>query len=1290
MSKKYSSVMLSSTFIDLEAHRKAARTILGRSGFHPEVMETNGPQAGKNVLGQSLQMVDNCSAYILILGARYGTPPDDPESNPDALSLTELEFNHAEKSGKPILVYEMSDMHPVPKGVRESDALAEKLEVFRLRARKINGKEPERVYEVFDSEADFISKLGPDVHALREAIEEPSLMQDFGDAGSNLDRLGLRAAPALAAVPNYPKSHEFVGRVKELAELSSWCSENDPKPMMVINAIGGTGKSILTWSWLEQHAPHERFAGRFWYSFYERGAEMSDFCRHALAYIEGNDPGRLPPQDFADRLVSALQSAPWLMVLDGVERLLVQYHSSNAAQRENERGQKPKDGRDPRETFSKEDGDLLHRLSDCDPSKLLLTTRMIPKALLNNSQDYISTVRPKQLEGLSDEDALAFMTDLKVRGDAERIQRFLRRECDNHPLTLGAIAGLVLEYPADPGNFDKWRNDPDHGGQLNLGELDLTNRQNHILSFAVGSLNDTSRKVLSQIALWQHGIAYATLRDTNPLRPKKPVNPNHPNSSLLSSKRMGESERKYHNDLKAWQNSDGVRNADAALTTSIKDLKRRGLLQFDESEKRYDLHPVVRSVAFVLTDENERKEVGQSVVDHLTSADRGPWQEAKSIADVEQGVDIVITYQILGEVELACYSLQGVLYDVLFRKLDALQHIEMLVSPFFPNGWLAGTAVEKTPNALFLIGAAISALRERDPSVALELGHQMLEKAFELDNVWLVSPNLDTYCALCDDNLAFAELNTLIEYIEKIRTLEEKNLASDLDALTGTDYQKYVNAIKSGQDERADLLYDLIDLELKEDRNNELFLMFLPWRIIHQTQRKNFRNDEIEKLTELVFTSDEKRTQELMYTALGEWHLAQENYKKAEENFSIAYRMAQESGRFNARDYACICLTKLRDGQEFDAKAIALALSNKPKALSVLPQIWKELGEHERAIETALVAHERYAGEGEPYVDRFPLIQIRALLEELGEPLPEIPRYDPKKHRPYHWEAAAITFIDRIEKSRAEKEEARKERPLPVVMRARDLLRTPSAPKDYQAFYDGIVKSIRKPGKGKGGKTIDWPFSPLVPGPWISLPSRKLSNLSAALSDASEVVLRELKIEAARAIKLPFYKDALLVEGAFSRAGKLYAIHRAILTCSEILPLNGRSEGIHELNRRILKNLDTVESKDYLRFYCSAVRGEEGRFRIIEEREPEIGLSEDIAVTRLEESMQDEDGDRQTFAATVLYSNAVFLAKFSVGSSGSVDMLDDDPIAADLDIKKELFDDTGRLQLLGETAPDLF
>jgi hypothetical protein len=49
-------------------------------------------------------------------------------------------------------------------------------------------------------------------------------------------------------------------------------------------AIGGMGKSALTWKWFNQIAPNEMkpLAGRLWWSFYESDADFENFLIRAL------------------------------------------------------------------------------------------------------------------------------------------------------------------------------------------------------------------------------------------------------------------------------------------------------------------------------------------------------------------------------------------------------------------------------------------------------------------------------------------------------------------------------------------------------------------------------------------------------------------------------------------------------------------------------------------------------------------------------------------------------------------------------------------------------------------------------------------------------------------------------------------------------------------------------------------------------------------------------------------------------------------------------------------------
>ncbi len=152
---------------------------------------------------------------------------------------------------------------------------------------------------------------------------EPKVTQRQTKPSSKRDT--LPRPPAFRAVPRYASAHQFLGRKEELAKLSTWASSSNPKPLFLLEAIGGSGKSLLTWQWINHRAPEVRsdWAGRFWYSFYEKDAVMAQFCREALAYMTGEPMETLRKTeilDLGDKLIEELTARPWLVVMDGLER----------------------------------------------------------------------------------------------------------------------------------------------------------------------------------------------------------------------------------------------------------------------------------------------------------------------------------------------------------------------------------------------------------------------------------------------------------------------------------------------------------------------------------------------------------------------------------------------------------------------------------------------------------------------------------------------------------------------------------------------------------------------------------------------------------------------------------------------------------------------------------------------------------------------------------------------------------------------------------------------------------
>lgn len=123
--------------------------------------------------------------------------------------------------------------------------------------------------------------------------------------------------------------------------------------------------------------------------------------------------------------------------------------------------------------------------------------------------------------------------------------------------------------------------------------------------------------------------------------------------------------------------------------------------------------------------------------------------------------------------------------------------------------------------------------------------------------------------------------------------------------------------------------------------------------------------------------------------------------------------------------------------------------------------------------------------------------------------------------------------------------------------------------------------------------------------------------------------------------------------------------------------LNGTSPPIHEVNAKAPIQLNAQNILDYLRFFCFFVRGDEGPFYILESTEDPIVDVEMDQTTRsvfdgtvrpMTLEGVDKDG-RFLCDCLIWYSNAMFIAKFSVEPTGMVHMLDDEPIAGDLSVK---------------------
>jgi hypothetical protein len=129
-------IFISSTITDLTPERLAVAEAITQLRFAPGLLEytgsipTTAPEA-------SVLSASKADVYILIVGARYGSVPPG-----ETISVTEMEFNAAEKKGIPIFVY----VKDVATREPDEDAFLE-----RVRAKKLHGPPFKTLNELAES-----------------------------------------------------------------------------------------------------------------------------------------------------------------------------------------------------------------------------------------------------------------------------------------------------------------------------------------------------------------------------------------------------------------------------------------------------------------------------------------------------------------------------------------------------------------------------------------------------------------------------------------------------------------------------------------------------------------------------------------------------------------------------------------------------------------------------------------------------------------------------------------------------------------------------------------------------------------------------------------------------------------------------------------------------------------------------------------------------------------------------------------------------------------------------------
>jgi hypothetical protein len=270
-------VVISSTARDLPDHRKEVMTACQRQGMVPTMME-NLPASDDDAIVASLRLVDEADIYLGIFAYRYGYVPKNRD-----ISITEMEYKRAVERGIPCLIFFMHEDHPVKGTDVETGDGAAKLKTLKEQLAAAH------VVSFFKSPADLRANVIDSLAHYRERNE--TAFHYISD---------IPKPPEIYIAHPYTllQTHDLIGRASELNLLTDWVAKPSASVYQArifnVVAIGGMGKSALTWKWFNDIAPNEMkpMVGRMWWSFLRIGRHVRELHHSRTGLCDPARPRR--------------------------------------------------------------------------------------------------------------------------------------------------------------------------------------------------------------------------------------------------------------------------------------------------------------------------------------------------------------------------------------------------------------------------------------------------------------------------------------------------------------------------------------------------------------------------------------------------------------------------------------------------------------------------------------------------------------------------------------------------------------------------------------------------------------------------------------------------------------------------------------------------------------------------------------------------------------------------------------------------------------------------------------
>ena len=975
-------VMISSTARDLPDHRKEVMDACLRQGMFPKMME-HLPASDAEAISASLALVDEADIYVGVFAHRYGYVPK--ENNSQQISITEMEYNRAVERDIPRLIFLMHDDHPIKAGDVEKGENAVKLESLKQRLAT------ERVVNFFKSPADLRAHVINSLSQYREP--DQTAFHYISD---------IPKPPEIYIAHPYTllQTRDLIGRQNELNLLTDWVARpgSDVYRARIFNvvAIGGMGKSALTWKWFNDIAPNEMkpLAGRMWWSFYESDAYFENFIIRALAYVSGRAredvEKNTKPGEREEMLLTMLDREPFLLVLDGLERILIAYARMDANRLVDDdldqrtanvvagmmglpesAGQSFVGQHRLRKTADPRAGNFLRRLARVRASRILVSTRLYPADLQTVTGLPLPGSFAGFIEGLCDDDSLNLWRTSGVSGSREELLR-LFHSFGSHPLLIQALAGEIAHDRRAPGDFDKWRsNHPD----FDPFKLPLVQAKSHILAFALRGLSEPAKKVLYTVAAFRMPATYDSL------------------AALL----IGE---------------DKIFSNENELDVALMELEDRGLLGWDKRANRYDPHPIVRGVVWAGLTDDMRRDVYTTLHAHFEAMPKiESYLEVESLEDLTPAIELYNTLIGLHRYDDAHIVFRDRLSGATLYRLSASRQRVELLEMLFPDGLDQLPCLSKPSYLVFTLNALAQGYQlSGQPRLALPLFRRniaLVKREGQLANLAVALRNLSMALRL-SGALSESQLTVFQSLVIERKRGDIRSEGVSLARLGQTiATREFVNEADTAF-QRALRIFLVRNYKVGEGIVNSYMSQLALWKAdyaaaVHLANRA-WGLADIQQLE-----GDFIRAARLQgAAALGLGNLASAN-----ERLHHALSRARAVNFVEEELPALTALAQLRRRQG-DSEAARELLNDvweaaergpyplfHTDALNVLAQIERDAGNTAAAIEAATAAYRKAWCDGPPFAYHWGLEAARKHLKELKAPEPtDLPPYDESKHEP--------------------------------------------------------------------------------------------------------------------------------------------------------------------------------------------------------------------------------------------------------------------------------------------------